>query len=286
MKLVCDTNVFYNFVEGTRDPKALKENGTHQVCVSPVAFMEIASKLTTSNFAKRRDTAQAILDHADIYLKDTERHLADIWKFPIPSLVTDWKEGLKAIASAPDLEALEKGVPDFQDRVVRTVAVETAFEWREEHYDDFAQRFIGAIVSEVPKYQQGKGGPKYLRGDRADGFKKKFNDLGFVGAVLFATQMRVALHLEEMPVEEFKKLLPDAKTHDAAWIALDPYLKVYRQYIIESATERKPQPNDWGDLEYFIYLQDDRRLVTREKRWINSAKAAGIDKWLLDPEAK
>lgn len=284
MDLVGDTNVFYDLAEGTRDPEVLKANGKHRLCVSPVAFLEIASKIDVNNFEKRKRAARAVLDHADVYLKDTERHLAEIWRFPIPPLAADWREGLKAIANAADLAALEKGVPDFQDRVVRKVAVDVAFDWREKHYDDFAERFIDEIASEVPRYRREKGGPKYLAGVSADEFRKKFNDPGFLLAVLFATQMRVALHLKEMPEDELRKILPDAHTHDAALKALEPYVKMYRQYVIESATERMPKANDWGDLEYFIYLQGDRRLVTREKRWIASARVAGIDAWLFDPE--
>jgi hypothetical protein len=32
------------------------------------------------------------------------------------------------------------------------------------------------------------------------------------------------------------------------------------------------QANDFGDSECFVYLQDENKLVTREKRWSTIAK--------------
>jgi hypothetical protein len=55
-------------------------------------------------------------------------------------------------------------------------------------------------------------------------------------------------------------------------VALAPYLDAYIEYIHGCATSFAPQANDFGDSECFVYLQDENKLVTREKRWTTIAR--------------
>jgi hypothetical protein len=57
-----------------------------------------------------------------------------------------------------------------------------------------------------------------------------------------------------------------------ASVSLAPYLDAYVEYIHGCATSFAPQANDFGDSECFVYLQDQNKLVTREKRWNTIAK--------------
>jgi len=64
---------------------------------------------------------------------------------------------------------------------------------------------------------------------------------------------------------------------------IEPYAKAYREYLFKVATKFAPRPNDWGDLECFVYLQEGRKLFTSDQRWQDIATDAGLHDSLFTP---
>lgn len=77
--------------------------------------------------------------------------------------------------------------------------------------------------------------------------------------------------------------LPKRKSSDdIVWGSVG---KDARYLITACASEFAPQPNDLGDSECFLYLQEDRRLLSSDVRWVKIARRA-CPLWILDPENK
>ena len=107
MELICDTNVWYSIAFGTLDPHSVKSAG-HTLAASSVNWMELSSDLTEQNFERKKLAAAAALAHADSYLPDTERYLADIWGIELPPLNFTCRDVLAAVSSANAASGLSR----------------------------------------------------------------------------------------------------------------------------------------------------------------------------------
>lgn len=278
MDIICDTNVWYRIGKGKLDPAAAKQQGG-KLFASPVSFLEIGSKIWEESFEKRRNAARAVLQHADGILEDPERHLARIWALKIPELTIDWRDGFKAIADAGSMDEIEKGVADFQDKVIRKINLPLLAAWRDQQWQSFEADIIGVIDSVCPGYAQARATKKAIHMDKAAGalFRQFLACDEFFNVAVDATRQRVALHLAGVPAGPTPQQATDAR----AKLAL--YAKAYAEYLFKVATKFAPRPNDWGDIECLVYVQDGRTLLTFDDNWAEIVTDAGFGQHLFTP---
>lgn len=274
---VCDTNIFYNLAYGRVDRAKLKAGA--RVAITPVSILELVSHVTDANLSVRKQAAAAALDVIDVVLPDPEECLAVLWNVPHTPDDVPWRAALEALASAPSVSALSSGIADFEARVVRTVKVPIAHQWRSFHYDDFADKVIDAVDQHVPGYAAARkaGKMKQPKKAAAHKIKEQVNSPGALLQVLLATRERAWLVAGTPPPQA-----PSQQEIEEAVASLIPYVCVYAKYFEKVATQFAPEPNDWGDLECFIYLQDGREVVTAEERWLTIAKDLGIESVVRD----
>jgi hypothetical protein len=275
MDLVADTNVWYDIGAGTFSPSTLK-NG-NRLLATPVNHLEICSNLTARSFSERKAAASAILNHRDDTLEDPETHLANLWgiKRTPPSL--NITADLQRLASAANPIALHMTVPLYPGS--KTAASVGLSQWRTAHWDNFRDGIVQAIDTEVSGYAKARanGRFKYLPGKNQPTLKARLNSAAFRDELIESTYRRVLVSEGKRQSSPTKALLTKTSSQ------LGPYASVYAQYIIGCACTFAPQPNDFGDLESFLYLQHGRVLLTSEKRWHKIAKAAGYANIVVHP---
>jgi|SRR5579872_3255493 len=279
MNLVADTNVWYDVGAGRRNPATLK-SGANRLIATPISFLEIASSIDERTFTERTEAAKAVLAHADQIANDSECHLRNIWGL---SALTSfpWIEGFKALAQPASVPQLKTGVDDLQERVRRTLNVPLAGAWRAYHWQDFADQVAVAIDQHCPGYKaaRAQGRYIYLKHDEAKAFAKAMRSDEIRDFVIRSTFVRAQLPNEsvrEPAEEEYLRAAP----------LLTPYADSYVEYVVGCATGQfAPQPNDLGDSECFLYLQEDRRFLSSDVRWVKIGRKA-CPSWLHDPENK
>lgn len=281
MDLIADTNVWYDISSGERDPSKLKASANRLLAI-PTSVFEILSSLDDRNFAKRKSAAQAILDHADGILQDCERHLVRFCGLQISTPPVQWIEACRAIAQSNSPAQLEQGVDDAVAGVARSVKIGFARLWRGYHYADFEARVIDAIEERVPGYKAARSAkkPRFLKGKARSAFESEIRSVDCQEVLLKGTIFWRALLVAG---ENLREPTPGEMARMRA--PFGPYIAAYSEYLIRCATESFPRPNDLGDSECFLYLQDDRRFLSSDKKWVRIARSA-CPTFLLDPEKK
>lgn len=276
MKLICDTNVWYDIGQGRRCSTALKQDG-HTLVAHPINLLEIAAGIDGKDFQLRKSACKAICDHADEFFCDTETHLASLWQMERPTNEVPWMEVCETLAGAKKAHDLSQGIVDATSRVRKRVNVPIVQSWKDTRYPEFQKQMDDLIQKIHPTYyaKHASGQPSYMKKEDAKLAKKAFADMRLRETLVSATYERIG-----------GVGAPSATTLKSVTALLEPYIVAYTEYVIDVATQAKPRPNDLGDLECFIYLQNDRRLLTRDKRWIGVAEAGSLKaQWLLDPES-
>ncbi len=283
MDLICDTNVWYDIDAGRRDPEGIKAAG-HRLMATPTSFIEITSKLDEKNFEKRSGAARAVVDFADGMLDDTERHLASLWNLEVEALGIDWLDAFKALAMAKSLQELQEGVQDIGEGVTRKVRLDVA-EWARGHWDSFAREVEVLVDKFFPGYlaARDEGQAKYAKKEDAQSFGDESRLPAIERYVAGGTRARAALHMT-VPAPPLSEEEEEEELNRIGGVLI-PYARAYARYVYNCATKYTPDRNDWGDLECFIYLQEDRRLLTCDKRWLEVAKESDLLSWILDPDA-
>lgn len=267
-ELICDTNAWYKFAFGEWDPAALKASG-YRLCAIPTNVMEAASNLSNENYATKKKVLEAIADHADEFLLDTERYLAQIFGLDVEPLEIDWCETCTLISSVNSVDELEQCGSDL---------VKYFSEWKKKNYDGFEQDICGAIDNFKPGFAEArqKGKMLHMNKAEADKFNLQLYSILFFTTTHDALYRRACLHLdgEKAPEPTANQLLDTV-------VPIRVYLHVYRAFLHYSACKKPPQPNDFGDLECFIYVNDNRRVLTNDEKWITLAEEAHFSSKIL-----
>jgi len=269
-KLIADTNVWYEIGEGTRDPARLKAGGNTLVAI-PTSIMEIASPHADEKhdtWPKRRKAAAAILEHADEIANDTENHLAVLWGLHPEDRGSIWHDVCEAVSRSESLDKALRGVEDQVRNVKISLDVSAIQTWRERYWTEFKDDVENAIEQHAPGYKLARTEGRYtkLPKEKRAQFAVDLRSAEVRHAFLLSTFVRA------LPSSHDSAAIPTDEQVARAAVALAPYLDAYIEYIHGCATSFAPQPNDFGDSECFVYLQDDNKLVTREKRWSTIAK--------------
>lgn len=278
--IIADTNVWYAIGNGNTDMlKYLKSKG--KLCAVPLNLLEIASKINENNFDIRQKAAQAIVDHADRFLKTNESYLLRYWGVKDFEDI-DWKQGAIAIIKASSPEELEEGYDDFIDGVSRKQNTQLLQHWREYQYEDFKQGVIDGIKNIHPNYiRQTRNGKKITK-ITDENLLAEFDSQNMKNGSLNMTYYRVSIILKS---DNIKFKLPNKPSHKSLASAnqkLNPYINAYSQYLKYLVTAGAlPDKNDLGDHEMFMYLQNKKWLLaTSDKRWIRIAETVCPDNLL------
>ena len=270
MDLICDTNIWYDISSGSLDPKALKEQG-HKLLATPISVLEIVSKIDEANFTLRQGAAKAIVNHADDMTVGPEDHLARLWGLQ-PQATVDWWAINRAVADAACLAELEAGVVDVTGTQKIKVNIPKANEWRTSTYRRFLDNVVAALDKVLPGY-----GEKWAEG--------KFRQLSDSDKELFRNAVRQPLVKDGLMKVTFERAAKAAGLTDRslpfeaeltmASPLLSVYIDVYSEFMVNSGCHSKPEENDAGDVEMFIYAQNGRKILTGEKKWNRLAESAG-----------
>ncbi len=276
MEYVCDTNVWYDIGEGSINPIKLKSGGNR--LLSPaINLLEISSSLTTNTFAARKQASQAILDHSDEHLEDPERYIGTIWNLNLQPLKFDWRDVCRTIVTSNDIDELINGAQGIMK--VNTAAAKA---WRGGFTQKFVQDVDAAIRKFVPNYalRRQNGRMNYLRNaNLISNLHNSLNSRVVREAQILTSRSRASCHMSVPPG------LPSQSEIDIASAQLMPFVRAYLTFIERAATVQAASPNDWGDLHCFVYLQDNRKLLTGDKKWLEIASNAGMADLVQDSKA-
>jgi len=237
---------------------------------SPINFFELVSRLSERTFEERKKAAKAVIQYADKILDDPESYLAQIWRINIEPFEMDWRDGFKAVADAVDINQLQSGVPDFREKKIRGLRIDLTKKAMEYFRESWVLDIENAIEEVIPSYSERRklNKMRYLYSEEKSKFIEFISSPEILKKVVIATWSRIAEN----------NILPSPTPHEIkkAGQNLRAYIKAYCGYLIKVATEFAPRPNDRADLEFFIYIQKDRKLFTYDKKWIQIAKEAGL----------
>jgi hypothetical protein len=275
MDLVCDTNFWYELVHGTRSAEKTKAAG-HRLLVSPVAYLELVSKINHSNFSLRQAVCEKIVRHADGVLLVPDEQLAKLWGIPFKPHQIDWKDAFQSVVDARDASHLQSGVLSADSRNNRLTNVAAAESWRRSTEAAFLSTLHAKLDSFVPGYTAARtvGKTRFLKRPFADLLRVGLRQTDFVRLLLIPTYYRALDRAGQLQAE------PSSEQVDTVFPLLEPYIRVFIEYFIDAASQKTPETNDLGDLELFIYMQNSRRLATHDGRWIKLANDAGQSAWL------
>lgn len=270
MDLICDTNIWYDISSGQLDPTAIKTQG-HKLLATPISVLEIVSKIDEDNFAKRQKAAQAIETHADDIFIGPEEHLAELWGLQ-PKTTVDWLANNRAVANASCFAELGTGVVDATGTQKIQVNLPKANAWRTMSYQRFLNNVVTALDTVLPGY-----GQRWVNGT--------FRQLNDSEKQLFRNAMSQPLVKNGLINVTFERAVKAAgltgrtEPTEAEFATASPllfvYIDLYAEFMVNSGCHSKPEENDAGDIEMFIYAQHNRKVMTQEKKWNRLAESAG-----------
>ena len=285
--VILDTNVLYDIglnrvrIEDIGRPK-------EHFCYSPISIIELVSKLNDRSFADRKAAAGVILKHRIDELPDPESYLTTVFGYKLAEPAPSYSDAVRALAEGQSLEEVRRGVPDYEIRVRRRLNVPFAATWREKVEQEWVDSLVTLMAENVPgfqewyaKHQKGqnqKKPPPKLRGEEKKKFLAGTKSREWFAQIISACQMRAFFKADEIAKlreHEFDAVIPK----------IECYSRMYTQYLIRLMTEGVlPEQNDSWDIEFFLYsLDDDHIVATKDKRWINIAKAAGFARRIRQP---
>lgn len=286
MNIVTDTNVWYRIAAGQINPGDIKRGGENQLCATPINILELISNVSDAQFSNRQNAIRSIIQHSDTILDDPETHLTHIWGFTNTQDLVLWDDILTAVNNATDLNNLTNGVLDFAQRVTRRVNVNFAHFWRTNQWSDFRNQIENTIDEIIlPGYLEARRNGEAIYLDQIQGqdtrnilFSPEIQENTIIAlydrAIIALQDMGVILTPEQL-------ILPTGESRVNSVFCLQPYIQAYSQYLFRCSTSYTPQNNDWGDLESFLYLQGENRLLTYDNRWIEIARDTGNEDFLF-----
>jgi hypothetical protein len=283
-KLILDTNVFYDLADGSIDV-SMFASSSDQLFYSPLSVLEISGKWSPKLFRSRKAAARAILDCGAAELPDQDSFLAQIiFGYSLRRPAVSLKDAVVAMAKSRSVEALEKGVADELEKVVRKVDSALVGKWRGVVEGIWVRDMEAIQDREIPRFAT-------WRAERAAGFDPPVPKLkgtrkrAFLEDTLAPnwnlTLISMCHQRALLTARKIQPVVPNIvalETITKAVQSLSCYCGNYTKYLTRLLTAGAlPDPNDSGDIELFLFAVDDEHIVvTSEKKWIRLAEEAGF----------
>ena len=281
--VILDTNVLCDIglnrirIEDVRQPR-------ERLCYSPISIIELVSKLDDRSFADRKAAADAILKHRIEELPDPESHLTTAFGYELAEPAPSYSDAVRSLAKGQSLEKVQRGVPDYEIRVRRSLNVPFAATWREKSEQEWVDSLIALMADTIPRFQEWyarapeKRSPSVpkLRGEEKKKFLAGMKSKEWSARIISACQMRAFFKADKKDLG----VLTKQRAHElaAAIPKIECYTHLYTHYLIRLMTEGLlPKKNDSGDIDFFLYSVDDDHVVaTNDEKWFAIADAAGF----------
>ena len=269
-KIIADTNIWHYLSKKNEEIlNILKGSGI--LCCSPINFFEIASAVNEKNFLDKKSAAESVVNYAQEYLPSNEIFLKQSWGFNCNDDI-NWKELFGELACA-------KNYKDFNNYIIKKFKVPSNESWRDNLYKPFFEdikKYINRIIPNyIIKIDIDERIPKIK--DKAE--LSKFNDEDFIDEIIISTWSRLKSNSKKIAdgVEGY----PTELIFNEAKPKILSYAKAFAEYVKYLCDGAKPEENDAGDLECFLFLRDDNYiLATADKRLFKIGKKACPDKIL------
>lgn len=268
MYYILDTNIWREMAHENKNVISYISSLDGELCATTVTLFELLSNISESNFDSRKKAAQVIIDKATLFIKSPEHVLASYFGANGGEEDIDYKEGFIGIANARSIQDLINGYNDSKAKVRRKFDISLLLNWRNHHYEDFKMKMTEAIESVLPGYKDYvennvKRRAKISKDDLKEFDSQEFYDEAMRG-VLYRANLASNGDTPSTLVETSK---------------VENYIKVYISYLKKLAIQgAKPDVNDLGDHDQFLYLQDENwKLITTDKRWNTIARDAELD---------
>lgn len=271
LKVIADTNIWYAIAENKIKIIEQKKKFS-KLCVAPLSIIEIVKGSTPTNFELRKKVASVILEHADEVLEELPLHLAKLWGFPIRGYKFDWKQELLQPFTIPsNYSALVSGFSDFKSGVFRALDIAAMSRLHETIWKGWEYAMGNWADKECPGYKNARieGKIKFLRKDKFAKINDKFQKEELRDLLAKGT---IALARHAIARNYRVKNIHITMNKNRIKTALLPFIDANIEYGLSCLVEFAPEPNDYVDLMIFLYLQDNLRLFTLEKKWIKIAK--------------
>ena len=274
--IIADTNVWYDLSGNRNNRKLLKyiTSNKRNLFATPISFLELVSKMNMPRkFSRRKKAAHAVIKYAKGCLPMHEFVLAGYFGISIKDDI-NWMDRFRIVnfLMKNSDELKNKKVIYSKKRGSESVSVDINLisDWRENLYRNFNKSLVEAITLNIePQYgQQVKTGniiPIKDKDKLSMLYKKE----------MYESIMSVLLERVKFVVKDWQGEDVDfnfnEKIINKARGKVDCYAKMYIEYIKDILKRgSKPDINDLGDFENFMYLQnDDYIFATRDKKMIN-----------------
>ncbi len=270
--IIADTNVWYDLSGNRNNQKLLKYiNSKGNLFTTPISFLELVSKMNVPReFSRRKKAAHAVIKFAKGCLPIHELVLAGYFGISIKD-DTNWMDRFRMVDSIKNFDEFKnKKVIYTKERSSELVSVNINLisDWRRNLYSNFKESVVEAITLNIePQYSQ------QVKTGNIIPINDKDKLLMLDGKEMYESIMSVLLKRVKFIVKDWQGEYVDfnGKIINKARGKIDCYVKMYIEYIKDILKRgSKPDKNDLGDFENFMYLQnDDYILATRDKKMIN-----------------
>ena len=269
--IVADTCVWYH-LSGNNERMLNRITSLGELYATPISFLELVSKMS-SEFNRGMNAVKAVVRYAKDCLPMHELELSRYFGVDIKDDI-NWMDRFRLARVIKNLDELNELIANRKifnpnnhryETVIFNINLIT--KWRKRIYSDFNELVINAITSVIE--------PKY-KSQVKTGNILKINDKEKLSMLNNAAMYQILADALSIRANNFifdytgKRIDFDERTLNKAKLKLDCYIKIYIEYIRDIIKRgAKPDRNDLGDFESFMYLEDDDfMLATTDKKWI------------------
>lgn len=249
MKIIADTNIWYDFGYGHLNTEELKE----PLCPT---FISISELLITEGVAEKiellRPSIRALFTYKEHVIFDPPLiYLARMTGYKPEN---DIPEGLMSLLRASELIAKGHGIDKSKEQAFLTYV-----NGHKKKFDEGAETFNNMAVSIKEKFVNKIDLKKHRKEETLEINKRFLSHI-----VSSVTEGRA--NLDGLDFSKIELLLH----------TLDYFFKELE------TTNRKMQPNDWNDLFQLAYVQPGDLFWTHETRWNRLITEAGMEQYLYE----
>ncbi len=267
--IVADTCVWYH-LSGNNERMLNRITSLGELYATPISFLELVCKMS-SEFNRGRNAINAVVRYAKDCLPIHELELSRYFGVDIKDDI-NWMDRFRfarALKNSNELITTRK-IFNADNHRYETVTfkIDLITEWKKQIYSAFNDSVINAITSFIePNYKNQVKTGNIVKIDDKEKLSMLLNNEAMYQSLVDMLSFRANNFIFDW---NGKRIDFDEKTLSKAKLKLDCYIKIYAEYIMD-ILERgaKPDRNDLGDFESFMYLEDDNfMLATTDKKWI------------------